>query len=129
MTKENDRSNENLPYVIIILLVAIILAQFSPGLSFAFLLFLFIMFICAQSICNQTGKRREILEQAVMIAESYDQEESVLDELVDDDLDEYTFPAQCPQCGEKIRLDLVKWVSKNTAICPNCESLITAGQR
>jgi len=41
-------------------------------------------------------------------------------------MDRYIFPSKCPQCLAELNLDEIKWVETNSALCPNCETLIEA---
>jgi transcription elongation factor Elf1 len=64
----------------------------------------------------------ETLQQATLVADSYDSS----DVFIEGTSDDYSFPKNCPYCNQELIIGNLKWADSTTALCPNCESAIRA---
>ncbi|MDF1538900.1 MAG: hypothetical protein P1Q69_08355 [Candidatus Thorarchaeota archaeon] len=144
MAEQGERRNEiseETVGVCCVIAIALILTPVTSGISIMFL----IVFLCCYGCVGQSEKSqaREVpLHQSIPEKDELSVEQSILEKYdssasnvkfdtkpedsEDISLDRYIFPSKCPHCHANLSLDEIEWVETNSALCPNCESLIKA---
>ena len=110
------------------MVVAFLLIPLTGGLSFLGLWLIFFFWILSQIMVSKRTYQRSALSEAIEIAKTYDSPAETSDIIMEEQQDQYTFPTRCPYCQEEVHLGNIEWVGSDSAICPNCESVISASK-
>jgi len=111
------------------MVVSIVMAPFTYGFSIGLFFFTIFFYLVTRASMRQTQNRQRILSDAMVVAETYESIPNEDGSSVDIIEEQYTFPKICPHCLVDLRLDKVRWVDSNTALCPECESTIRVGNQ
>ncbi len=131
--QENKRGRNVFYVVTAIIVVAIVFAPLTNGITLMIALvtlLFFLLFICqgAAFASRQMQSQQRVLSDAMTVAETYEDNPISDGSSFEIAEDHYTFPKVCPHCLADLHLDKVSWIDSKTALCPECESLITVGE-
>ena len=110
------------------MLVAFLLIPLTMGLSFLGLWLIFLFWIISRIMVSKRIYQQSTLSEAIEISKTYDSPAETSDIFMEEQQDQYTFPTRCPYCQEEVYLGNIEWVGSDSAICPNCESVISASK-
>ncbi len=110
------------------MLVAFLLIPLTMGLSFLGLWLIFLFWIISRIMVSKRIYQQSTLSEAIEIARTYDSPAESSDIFMEEQQDQYMFPTRCPYCKEEVHLGNIEWIGSDRAICPNCESVISASK-